>query len=86
VSVYGQVRITSERVATNTHDISPELKAKAMACKTPEELLALAEEAGIELSDEQLNAVSGGGWRCEGQDWSSGCPHYCTNDSCPAYC
>jgi len=76
----------NERIAMEFENISPELKAKAMACKTPEELLALAREAGVELSDEQLSAVSGGGWRCEEQDWSSGCPHYCTKDTCPYYC
>ena len=34
--------------------------AKAKACKSQEELLALAKEEGIELSDEQLEAVNGG--------------------------
>ena len=31
-----------------------------MACKTAEELAALAEAEGVELSDEQLNSVAGG--------------------------
>ena len=44
----------------NLEDLSPELKEKALACKTPEELLALAAEEGYELSDEELAAVSGG--------------------------
>ncbi len=35
--------------------------AKVKACKNHEELLALAKAEGIELSDEQLAAVSGGG-------------------------
>ena len=34
---------------------------KASACKNNSELLALAKEEGIELSDEQLQAVAGGG-------------------------
>ena len=34
---------------------------KAAACKNNSELLALAKEEGIELSDEQLQAVAGGG-------------------------
>ena len=33
---------------------------KAKACKDQNELLALAKEEGITLSDEQLEAVSGG--------------------------
>lgn len=33
---------------------------KAKNCKNNEELLALAKEEGIELTDEQLEAVSGG--------------------------
>ena len=43
-------------------NISPELQEKAKACKTPEELLSLAKKEGIELSNEQLEAISGGGW------------------------
>jgi len=34
--------------------------AKVKACKSQEELLVLAKEEGIELTDEQLEAVSGG--------------------------
>ena len=44
-------------------DLTPQLKEKAIACKTPEELLALAEDEGIELTDEELASVSGGGWK-----------------------
>ncbi len=55
----------SEGIAMNVEGISPELKVKAMACKTPEELLALAAESGVELDDNQLTAISGGSWRCE---------------------
>ena len=42
-------------------DLTPEQRAKARACKTPEELLALAKAEGYELSDEELEALSGGG-------------------------
>ena len=45
-------------------DISPELREKAMACQTPEELLALAKKEGYKLSEEELASVSGGGWSC----------------------
>ena len=40
--------------------LSDEQIAKVKACKNNEELLALAKEEGIELTDEQLTAVSGG--------------------------
>jgi len=43
-------------------DLSPELKEKALACKKPEELLALAKAEGIDLTSEQLDTISGGGW------------------------
>ena len=42
--------------------LSEEQKAKAKACKTPEDMLALAKEEGYELSDDDLDAVSGGGF------------------------
>ncbi len=42
-------------------DLSDDLKAKVLACKSPEELLALAKEEGYERSDDELEAVSGGG-------------------------
>ena len=40
--------------------LSEEQIAKIKACKSKEEMLALAKEEGIELTDEQLEAVSGG--------------------------
>ncbi len=40
--------------------LTDEQKAKAKACKTPDELLKLAGEEGIELPDEVLDAVAGG--------------------------
>ena len=61
-------------------DISPELAEKAKACKTPEELLALAKEEGYELTDEQLQEISGG-WtddcssHCHTDCWRDGMPH-----------
>lgn len=41
--------------------LSEEQIAKIRECKSQEELLKLAKEEGIELTDEQLEAVSGGG-------------------------
>ena len=40
--------------------LSEEQIAKVKACKSQEEMLALAKEEGFELTDEQLEAVSGG--------------------------
>jgi len=41
--------------------LTEEQIAKVKACKDHEELLALAKEEGIELTNEQLEAISGGG-------------------------
>ena len=43
--------------------LTEEQIAKVKTCKSQEELLKLAKEEGIELTDEQLTAVSGGGCR-----------------------
>ena len=46
--------------------ISPELQKKARACQTPDEIVDLAKEAGVELSEEQLDAIAGGDfWNCK---------------------
>jgi hypothetical protein len=50
-------------------DLSPELMAKAKACHSPEELFALAQEEGRELSDEELEGIAGG--------WKHPCPKAC---------
>lgn len=41
-------------------DLTPEQREKACACKTPEEFFALAKEEGFELTEKELEAVSGG--------------------------
>ena len=49
--------------------LSDDLKAKVANCKTADDLIALAKAEGIELTDEQLDAISGGfNW----VDWSCG--------------
>ena len=55
--------------------LTDEQKKKAEAVQSPEELLALAKEAGYELSPEQLESVAGGG----GSDW---CSIYCADHIC----
>ena len=55
-------------------DISPELREKAKACTTPEELMALAKSEGYKLTEQDLEAVSGGGW--------NSCGSNSENDNC----
>jgi hypothetical protein len=46
-------------------DLTSEQKEKALACKTLEDVLALAKEEGYELSEEEMAAIDGGiDWRC----------------------
>lgn len=52
--------------------LTDEQKAKAKACKSMEELTVLAGKEGIELPDEMLDAVAGGGH----MDWMF-CEDYC---------
>ena len=54
-------------------DLTPEQQEKAKACKTPEEVFALAKEMGYELSEEEIDAISGG---IEKSDW------FCTRNKC----
>ena len=41
-------------------DLTPELQEKLKACETPEELMELVKQEGIELADEDLEGVAGG--------------------------
>ena len=43
-----------------TDSLDESLRKKLRDCKDPGELRALCKEAGVELSDEQLQGVSGG--------------------------
>ena len=52
--------------------LTDEQRKKAEAAKTPEELLALAKEAGYEMSPEQMEAVAGGS-------------HWCSDHTCNNY-
>ena len=45
--------------------LTDEQKERAEAARTPEEFLAIAKETGYQISEEQLNAMSGG--------WGSDC-------------
>ena len=58
------------------NDLTPEQKKKLDACKSPEEVLALAKEEGVELTEEQLDQITGGGnW----YDFAMGKRTTCTN-------
>lgn len=46
----------------NFDELTPEQREKARACKTADDLVALAKAEGVDLSDEQLEAISGGDW------------------------
>jgi pyruvate ferredoxin oxidoreductase alpha subunit len=52
-------------------DLTPELKGKVLSCKTTDEPLALAETEGYQLSDEELDSLSGG------ELWGSECAPVC---------
>ena len=47
-------------------NLSDEVKAKVKDCKTTEDIMKLAQSEGIELTEEQLEAVAGGSpWGCK---------------------
>ncbi|ETP71359.1 Nitrogen fixation protein of unknown function [Lachnospiraceae bacterium JC7] len=61
--------------------LDPELRAKAEKCESLEELVQLAKENGIELSDEQLDMITGGedgGFWC--LDQNGYCSWYCMDN------
>lgn len=55
----------------NLDNLTPEQIEKAKACKTTKELVALAKAEGVELTDDQLAAISGG------DSWGNPCPFKC---------
>ena len=58
--------IVEKEIAMNFDDLSAETKAKLLKCKSPEDILELAKSEGIDLTDEQIEGISGGGtWDSE---------------------
>ena len=63
-------------------NVSPDLKERARACTTPEELMSLAAESGIDLSEEELSSISGGtSWSCVTDCSSFDCAQICNSAS-----
>ena len=50
-----------------TYELNDEQWAKAEEIKTPEEAFAFAKQAGVELTEDQLDQISGG-WGSGGSD------------------
>ena len=52
------------------NELTPEQMEKARACKGPADLVELAKSEGVELTDDQLDAISGGTWYdCMNETW-----------------
>ncbi|MDO4806521.1 MAG: Nif11-like leader peptide family natural product precursor [Coriobacteriales bacterium] len=56
------------------NDLDPELREKALACKTSDELVELAKESGIPMTDEQLASISGAA------NWETCTDNWCHDD------
>jgi len=57
----------------NFDELTPEQQEKVKACKSSDELLALAKEQGYELSDADLETIAGGRkWGEPCNDWICG--------------
>ena len=61
----------------NFADIPDDIRERALACKSPEELLSLAKEEGYELSEEDLDVVNyGDSW----YDIKLNCGNHCARN------
>ena len=58
---------------------NPEFQEKLKAVKTADELVELARAEGIELADDHLDAVAGGG------SWGDCCQYGTKRNICPVY-
>ena len=63
------------------NNLTEEQKEKFKACKTQEDLMKALDEENIELSPDQLEAVSGGSFWDDFGDAVRECPGYCASDS-----
>ena len=55
---------------------NPELQKKLMSAKTPDEMVALVKERGVELTDEQMEKIAGG------YEWTDTTQYYHTCGTC----
>lgn len=62
---------------TSLNNMTEEQMAKAKECSSPEEMLAFARKIGYDLSDEELDVISGGEM---GNLWDN----FDIDDPCPA--
>ena len=71
----------------NFDDLTPEQMERAKKLRTAEEMLAFAKEEGFELSNEELDDISGGRWSydCDGYYCADATciKHNCTRVTCP---
>ena len=52
------------------NELTPEQMEKARVCKDAAELVELANSEGVELTDEQIEAIAGGAWyNCMNETW-----------------
>ena len=52
------------------NELTPEQMEKARTCKNAEDLIELAQSEGLELTDEQMDAIAGGSWySCMNETW-----------------
>ena len=55
---------------TSFSDLTPDQMEKARTCRSSDDLVEFAKSEGIELTDEQLDAVAGGAWySCMNETW-----------------
>lgn len=62
-------------------NLTPEQQERIKACKTPEELNALVQEYGENLTEEELSAISGGSWTDEFRP-ATECDDFDSDDMC----
>jgi hypothetical protein len=65
----------------NYDELSPEVQEELKACKSAEEVLALAKRVGMPLSAEELDGIAGGVVQCDAlcQEINGCSLYYCTD-------
>ena len=86
-----KAKYSTKEAIMNFEDLKkPELQEKLMSAKTSDDLIALVKDEGIELSDEELDNISGGEWledkRGESCPWCGCFVEYASGVTMPRYC